>query len=506
MSENMKKKLAAIEQLRWRLKQGGGEAATEKQHARGKLTARERIELLCDPGTFAEFDLFAKHMGKDYGLDKKQLPADGVITGFGEVNGRRVVVFSEDFTVVAGTFGEMHGRKICKAVVMARKMGLPLIGMNDSGGARATEEMGALSMYGKLFKSQARACGVVPQIALIMGPVAGGQAYSPSMMDFLFMVENTSHMFLAGPPLVKAVVFQDATADELGSARVHAEKTGMSDYNASDDRDCIEKVRKLLSYLPSSVMETPPFEIPEDDPDRADEELLGIIPDDRKKPYDMHEIIERIVDKGSFFELKPEFAKNLITGLARLDGIVVGIVANNPMHLAGSLTVNSSLKGEKFIRFCDSFNIPLINLQDVPGYLIGIKSERDGIIRHGSKQLRAYAEATVPMITIVLRKSYAGGYLGMCSKEIGADFLFALPTAEICLMGAPGAVNILFRKEIAASDDPVKTRNRRIQEFYDNYVDPTYAAGLQHVDDIIDPRQMRPVLIKSLEIAMNKVE
>ncbi len=506
MSAEIKKQIDKIEEIRARLAAGGGEKAVQKQHARGKMTARERIEYLCDPGTFREFDLFAKCLGRDYGLANREIPGDGVVTGICEVSGRRVVVFSEDFTVIAGTFGEMHGRKICKAVDMARKMGFPLIAINDSGGARATEEMGSLSMYGQLFKRQTAASGVVPQIALIMGPVAGGQTYSPSLMDFRFMVDKTSNMFLAGPPLVKAVVFQDASADELGSPKIHAERTGMSDYTASDDKDCLDHTKKLLSYLPSNCMEMPPHEQPDDDPERMDEDILDIIPTEPKKPYDMHEIICRIVDKGSFFEIKADYAKNLIVGLARMNGSVVGIVANNPMHLAGSLTVDSSHKGEQFIRFCDSFNIPLINLQDVPGYLIGLKSERDGIIRHGSKQLRAYAEATVPMITLVVRKSYAGGYLGMCSKEIGADFLFALPCAEICLMGAEGAVNILFRKEISASDDPEAVRAGRIAEFREKYVNPTYAAGLQHVDDIIDPRRMRPVLINALETAMNKID
>ncbi|MFH1550874.1 MAG: acyl-CoA carboxylase subunit beta [Planctomycetota bacterium] len=506
MSEDMLKKIAEIEEIRLKLQQGGGPEAQEKQRKRGKMTARERVEYLCDPGTFCEYDLFAKHFGRDYGLDKATVPADGVVTGFGKINGRGTFVYSEDFTVIAGTFGEMHGRKICKTVDLAQKMGCPLIGINDSGGARVTEEMGALSMYGQLFFRHVRTSGVVPQIALVMGPVAGGQAYSPALMDFIFMVEKTSYMFIAGPPLIKAVVFEDVTVEELGGPHVHATVSGVSDLTAKNDKDCLDRTKQLLSYLPNNCNEKPPYVDMGDDPERADEELAKIIPTDPNKIYDMHDVIHRIVDKGEFFEIKREYAANIIIGFARMNGHVVGIVASNPKVMAGCLDYKSSDKGSRFIRFCNAFNIPLINLQDVPAFLIGSKSERDGIIRHGAKMLYAYAEATVPKITIVLRKAYAGGYLAMCSKDLGADFLFELPTAEICLMGPSGAVNILFRKEMAAAENPEAVRQKRLKEFYEKYVDPLYSAGLQHVDDIIDPRRMRPVLIRALEATRNKVD
>ncbi len=506
MSEDMLKKIAEIEEIRLKLQQGGGPEAQEKQRKRGKMTARERVEYLCDPGTFCEYDLFAKHFGRDYGLDKATVPADGVVTGFGKINGRGTFVYSEDFTVIAGTFGEMHGRKICKTVDLAQKMGCPLIGINDSGGARVTEEMGALSMYGQLFFRHVRTSGVVPQIALVMGPVAGGQAYSPALMDFIFMVEKTSYMFIAGPPLIKAVVFEDVTVEDLGGPHVHATVSGVSDLTAKNDKDCLDRTKQLLSYLPNNCNEKPPYVDMGDDPERTDEELAKIIPTDPNKIYDMHDVIHRIVDKGEFFEIKREYAANIIIGFARMNGHVVGIVASNPKVMAGCLDYKSSDKGSRFIRFCNAFNIPLINLQDVPAFLIGSKSERDGIIRHGAKMLYAYAEATVPKITIVLRKAYAGGYLAMCSKDLGADFLFELPTAEICLMGPAGAVNILFRKEMAAAENPEAVRQKRLKEFYEKYVDPLYSAGLQHVDDIIDPRRMRPVLIRALEATRNKVD
>ncbi|RKY26867.1 MAG: methylmalonyl-CoA carboxyltransferase [Planctomycetota bacterium] len=502
----MMKKIEEIEGIRARIMKGGGDKALEKQKARGKMTARERIAYLCDEGTFCEYDLFAKHLGRDYGLDKKEVPADGVVTGFGKINGRGAFIYSEDFTVIAGTFGEMHGRKISKTVDLACRMGYPLIGINDSGGARVTEEMGALSQYGQLFFRHVRASGVVPQIALVMGPVAGGQAYSPALMDFIFMVEKTSYMFIAGPPLVKAVVFEDVTVEDLGGPHVHAEISGVSDLTTKNDADCLEHTKELLSYLPLNNKERAPYVEPKDDPNRTDEELARIIPTDPNKSYDMHDVIYRIVDDGKFFEIKREYAKNMIIGFARMDGHVVGIVASNPAVMAGCLDFKSSDKGSRFIRFCNAFNIPLINLQDVPAYLIGSKSERDGIIRHGAKMLYAYAEATVPKITIVLRKAYAGGYLAMCSKDLGADFLFELPTAEICLMGPSGAVNILFRKEMKAAENPEEVRQKRLKEFYEKFVNPLYSAGLQHVDDIIDPRRMRPVLISALEITRNKID
>jgi acetyl-CoA carboxylase carboxyltransferase component len=502
----MEEKIRDLNERKEKLRLGGGEKALDKQRAGGKLTARERLECLFDPGTFAEFDLFAKHIGTDYGLDKAVLPADGVVTGFGKVHGRNVVAYSEDFTVVAGTYGERHGKKICKAVDLARKMGVPVVGMNDSGGARVTEQMGALSEYGQLFFRHSRASGVIPQIALIMGPVAGGQAYSPALMDFIFMVRKTSYMFIAGPPLVEAVIFKKTNNEELGGPDVHGSISGVSDMTTEDDRDCIEQTKHLLSYLPDNCSQQPPRRNPTDDPGRLSEELLKIIPTEPRRAYDMHKVIAEIVDDGEFFELKKNFATSIIIGLARFDGYPVGIVANNPMVRAGALDVDAADKGARFVRFCDAFNLPLVNLQDVPGYLIGNESERKGIIRHGAKMLYSYANATVPKITVVLRKAYAGGYLAMCSKDLGADFVFSLPTAEVCLMGPEGAVNILFRKEIAAAANPAAVRQEKLTEFFERYVNPYYSAALQHVDDIIDPQEMRPNIIRALDLSRNKTD
>ena len=487
-----------------KLRAGGGEQAAEKQRRSGKLTARERLDAFFDPGTFLEYDLFAKHIGTDYGLDKVELPADGVVTGVGKVDGRDVFAYSEDFTVVAGTFGERHGKKIAKTIDLARRMGCPVVGINDSGGARVTEQMGALSSYGELFFRQIRASGVVPQIALVMGPVAGGQAYSPGLMDFIFMVEKTSYMFIAGPPLVEAVVFQKTTNEELGSPKVHSKVSGVSDLTAEDDVDCLRRTRVLLGYLPANCREKPPRLSPTDNPHRHSPELRRIIPTDPRKPYDIHDVIAEIVDEGEFFEVKRDFAANLVVGFARLDGYPVGIVANNPIVKAGCLDVDTSGKGARFIRFCDAFNIPLVSLQDNPGYLIGRQMERQGIIRQGGKMLFAFGEATVPKITIVLRKAYAGGYLAMCSKELGADFVFSLPTAELALMGAEGAVNVIFRKALSTAENPDALRQERVKEFRDRYVNPYYSAALQHVDDIIDPQDIRPTLVRALELSLQK--
>jgi acetyl-CoA carboxylase carboxyltransferase component len=502
----MLKKVSEIEDLRAKVEAGGGEESLAKLRIGGRMTSRERLDNLFDKGTFVEFDAFARCLGRDFGLDKKAVPADGVVTGYGKINGRHTFAYSEDFSVIAGTFGEMHGRKISKTVDLARQMGAPLIGINDSGGARVTEEMGALSQYGQLFFRHVRSSGVVPQIALIMGPVAGGQAYSPALMDFIFMVQKSSYMFIAGPPLVKAVVYEDVDNETLGGPDVHARISGVSDLTVASDTDCLEKTKTLLSYLPQNSKEKPPYKDTGDRDDRRNDKLLEVIPVDAYKLYDMHLVVTEIVDNGEFFEIKPEYAQNVIIGFARMGGHAVGIVANNPVVLSGALDSISSQKAARFIRFCDAFNIPLVNLQDVPGFLIGTQSERDGIIRHGSKMLYAYAESTVPKITVVLRKAYAGGYLAMCSKDLGADFVFELPTGEICLMGPPGAVNILFRKEISAAQDPEAERAKREKEFYEKFVNPTYSAGFQHVDDIIDPRNMRVRIIQALEVSMDRYD
>jgi acetyl-CoA carboxylase carboxyltransferase component len=503
---SMDEKVQDLLARKQKLRSGGGAQAVEKQHAAGKMTARERLEYFFDPGTFMEFDIFARHIGTDYGLDKAELPADGVVTGYGKVAGREVFAYSEDFTVVAGTYGERHGKKICKTVDLARKMGAPVVGMNDSGGARVTEEMGALSEYGQLFFRHVRTSGVIPQIALVMGPVAGGQAYSPALMDFIFMVEKTSYMFVAGPPLVEAVVFKKTTNEELGGPAIHGKISGVSDLTAAGDKECLDLTKELLSYLPDNWSQKPPRRAPTDDPERTSPELRKIILTEPRKPYDIHGVIAQIVDHGEFFEIKKDYARNLVVGFARFHGYPVGVLANNPWYKAGCLEVDASDKGSRFIRFCDAFNIPLINLQDTPGFLIGNEAERKGGIRHGAKMLYAYAEATVPKITVVLRKAYAGGYLAMCSKDLGADFIFSLPTAEVCLMGPEGAVNILFRKELSAAADPQAVRQKRLREFFDKYVNPYYSASLQHIDDIIDPKDIRPSIIRALQASLNKQE
>jgi acetyl-CoA carboxylase carboxyltransferase component len=496
--------VSELQERKAKLRTGGGPEASAKQHKSGKMTARERLDAFFDPGTFLEYDLFAKHIGTDYGLDKAELPADAVVTGVGKVEGRDVFAYSEDFTVVAGTFGERHGKKIAKTVDLAQRMGCPVVGMNDSGGARVSEQMGALSGYGELFFRQIRASGIVPQIALVMGPVAGGQAYSPGLMDFIFMVEKTSYMFIAGPPLVEAVVFQKTTNEELGSPEMHGKVSGVCDLVAEDDADCLRQARVLLGYLPANCREQPPRLQPTDNPHRHSAKLREIILTDPRKPYDMHDVIAEVVDNAEFFEIKEEYGANLIVGFARLDGYPVGIVANNPIVKAGCLDVDTSSKGARFIRFCDAFNIPLVSLQDNPGYLVGRQMERQGIIRQGGKMLFAVAEATVPKSSVVLRKAYAGGYLAMCSKELGADFVFSLPTAEIALMGAEGAVNVLFRKDLAAAENPEALRQERVKEFHERYVNPYYSAALQHVDDIIDPQDIRPTLIRALELCLQK--
>ncbi|MBM4370008.1 MAG: acyl-CoA carboxylase subunit beta [Deltaproteobacteria bacterium] len=506
----MLSKIRQIEDLREIIRQGGGPDAVAAQRRKGKLTARERLAALFDPHDFTELDVFARHLGRDYGLDRiDRIPADGVIIGHGRVGGRPVAAFSQDFTVLAGTCGEMHGRKIARIVELAATMGCPLVGLMDSGGGRVSEELGALSQYGRIFHQQVQASGVVPQLALILGPVAGGQAYSPALMDVIFMVEGTATMFLAGPPLVEAVVHEHITEEELGGARLHARESGTSDLTCRDDLHAIGEARRLLSFLPSSNREGGPPEVETgDDPGRLLEELPGLLPVDPEATYDMHRVLELLLDRGELFELKPEYAENLITGLGRIGGRSVGIVASNPGHRAGCIDTRAAVKAARFVRFCDQFGIPLLTLQDVPGFLVGSRSEREGIVRHGAKMLYAYAEATVPKVTVVLRKAYAGGYLALCPKELGADFVFGLPTAEIGLMGPQGAVSVLFRKELAraaaAGEDVAALRDTLGREFRDRYLDPLYPAGLQVVDDIIDPRELRRVVHRALELCRGK--
>ena len=436
--EIMKKKQAKV-------LAGGGEKRIEKQHASGKKTARERVDLLLDPGTFVELDQFVTHRCTNFGMEKKELPGEGVVTGYGTVEGRLVYVFAQDFTVEGGSLGEMHAAKICKVADLAVKMGAPIIGINDSGGARIQEAVDALAGYGKIFFKNTLTSGVVPQIAAIMGPCAGGAVYSPALMDFIYMVKNTSQMFITGPQVIKAVTNEEVTAEQLGGAMTHNSVSGVAHFAAENDEDCLEQIRRLISFLPSNNMEPAPIVETGDDPERTDDSLNTICPDNSNMPYDMKSVIEKIVDNGDYYEVHQYYAQNIITCFARMDGQTVRIIANQPRVMAGCLDVNASDKSSRFIRFCDAFNIPLLNLVDVPGFLPGTNQEYGGIIRHGAKMLYAYSEATVPKITLVTRKAYGGSYLAMCSQDLGADQVIAWPQAEIAVMGPAGAANIIFK-------------------------------------------------------------
>ena len=483
---------------------GGGEKGIEKQHKAGKLTARERIELLLDPGSFFEINLLVKHQCREFGMEKRDIPADGVVTGYGRVDGRTVFVFAQDFTVLGGSLGNMHAKKICNVMDMAAKAGAPFIGLCDSAGARVQEGVDALSGYGQIFYRNSIYSGVVPQISAIMGTCAGGAVYSPALTDFTFMVDKTSFMFITGPAVIKSVTGEEVTMEDLGGAKIHNITSGVADFFMGNDEDCIANIRELISYLPSNNMEDPPVYDTGDDPMRMEEDLLYIVPDDPRKAYDMRDVISKIVDGGNFLEVKRYYAENIITCFARLNGQSIGIIANQPKVFSGALDVNCSDKASRFIRFCDAFNIPLINLVDVPGYMPGVEQEYTGIIRHGAKMLYAYSEATVPKITVVTRKAYGGSYLAMCSKDLGADQVFAWPMAEIAVMGPEGAVGVVFRKEIKAADDPKELRDEKIQEYKDKFANPYYAASKQHIDCVIDPRETRPRLISALQMLSGK--
>ncbi len=484
---------------------GGGPEEIDKQHKRGKRTARERIDALFDSGTFVEIDLFARQLGREFGIDKKLIPADGIIIGHGKVDGREVAAFSADYTCMAGTFGEMHGRKMNKIIEFALRAGMPLVGLNDSGGARLQENMGPLSQYGRLFYLNSIASGVIPQIAVLLGPVAGGQAYSPGLNDFLFMVRGMAVTFIAGPPLVEAVIGEKIGAEELGGVDVHAQVSGTCHVVCEDEDDAVGKIRRLLSYLPANNRHKPPMQPCDDPPDRASERLYEIVPpDDRSIPYDMHGVIDEIVDQGSFFEIHRDFARNCIVGFARFDGRSVGIYANNPFHMGGAIDVKAAEKMARFVRFCDCFNIPLLALIDSPAYQIGSVQEQLGIIYKGAKLLHAVAEATVPQISIYVGKAYAGAYLAMGSKDFGVDFVFAWPTASIALVGPKGTVNVIFGREIAKAADPEAERRRREEEFERTYMSIYYPASLQHIDDIIDPKETRFRVIRALEALDDK--
>lgn len=484
----------------------GDSAAIERQHARGKKTARERLELLLDPGSFVEFDKFAVHRCHHFGMSEKKVLGDGVITGWGKIEGRPVYVFSHDFTVFGGSLGEVFAEKICKIMDLAVQNGAPVIGINDSGGARIQEGVVSLAGYADIFYRNVRSSGVVPQISVIMGPCAGGAVYSPALTDFTFMVEGTSHMFITGPDVVKTVTGEEISFEELGGAGTHSSISGVAHLAYADEETCLEHVRSLMGFLPSNNLDEAPVLMGDDAVDRTDSILDTIIPDNPNKPYDMHSIIETIIDDADFFEVQPDYAQNMITGFGRMNGRSVGILANQPMVLAGVLDINASVKGGRFVRFCDAFNIPLITFVDVPGFLPGKDQEYGGIIRHGAKLLYAYAEATVPKITVITRKAYGGAYDVMCSKHLHSDMNFAWPTAEIAVMGSEGAVQIVFRRQITQAEDAAAETQRLTQEYKDTFANPYIAAQRGYIDDVIQPSETRHHLIQALEMNQNKRE
>ena len=499
-------RLADLKRRRDEALHAGSAKAVEKQHAKGKLTARERLELLLDPGSFVELDQLARHRSTAFGLDKERPLGDGVVTGWGRIDGRKVFVFSQDFTVFGGSLGEVFAEKICKIMDLAMATGAPVIGINDSGGARIQEGVVSLNGYGRIFDRNVQASGVIPQISVNMGPTAGGAVYSPSMTDFIFMVKGTSHMFITGPDVIRAVTGEEVTFEELGGAMTHASRSGVASFVADDEPSCLEAVRYLLSFLPSNNMEEPPSYECEDDPSRCDTALDSVIPDSPNKPYDMRHVIEMVVDEGEFFEVFPYWAKNIVIGFARLNGHPVGIVGNQPMEMAGTLDIDSSTKAARFVRFCDAFNIPLVAFVDVPGFLPGTDQEYGGIIRHGAKLLYAFCESTVPRMTVITRKAYGGAYVVMNSKSIRADYCVAWPTAEIAVMGSQGAVEIIFRKEIAAAKDPEARRRELIAEYEAQFANPYIAAERGYIDEVILPSETRPRLISALEVLLDKRE
>jgi acetyl-CoA carboxylase carboxyltransferase component len=499
-------KIKRLKELSEQAKLGGGRKRIEDQHSKGKLTARERIDLLLDPGSFNELDRFVVHQCTEFGMGERRIPGDGVVTGYGTIDGRLVYVFSQDFTVFGGSLGEMFAKKVCKLMDLALKTGAPVIGLNDSGGARIQEGVASLAGYGDIFFRNVISSGVIPQISAVLGPCAGGAVYSPALTDFIIMVDKTSHMFITGPDVVKTVLGQEVSFEELGGAMVHSQTSGVAHFIAKDEQHCIEIVKKLLSYLPSNHLEDPPSAEPKDDPDRVDETLARTIPDDPDKPYDVEEIIHRVVDDGEFLEVQSLWAQNIVVGFARLNGRSVGIVANQPSHYAGALDIDSSMKAGRFVRFCDAFNIPIITFVDVPGFLPGVEQEHGGIIKHGSKLLYAYCEATVPKITVILRKDYGGAYDVMGSKHSGADINYAWPTAEIAVMGPHGAINIIFRKEIQEAKDPRQRHTELVAEYRQKFASPYIAAQKGYVDEVIEPAQTRPKLISALESLCTKRE
>ncbi len=480
--------------------------AVDRQHDLGKLTARERIELLLDKGSFQETDMFVRHRAREFGIEQKRPLGDAVVTGWGTIDGRTVFVFAEDFTRFGGSLGEAVADKICKVMDLAMETGAPLIGIKDSGGARIQEGVVALDGYGRIFERNVRASGVIPQISVIMGPCAGGAVYSPAITDFVYQVAETSHLFITGPDVIETVTGEQVTFEELGGAQAHATRSGVTHFVTADGRAAIEEVRYLLSFLPQNNMEVPPFFTPMDHTDRMDEDLTTIIPDSPNQPYDMVEVIEHVVDDGEFYQVHEHFAGNLVVGFARLDGYTIGVVANQPSVLAGVLDIDASVKGARFVRFCDAFNIPLLVFVDVPGFLPGVDQEHRGIIRHGAKLLYAFSEATVPRVSVITRKAYGGAYLVMNARAVRADLVLAWPTAEIAVMGAAGAVNIVHRRDLAAAADPDAERARLIARYEERFANPYVAAERGLVDEVIEPRETRPRLVRAFEMLRTKRE
>ena len=502
---SMKERMEELEEARARANLGGGAVKNSEQHSRGKMTARERIEALVDLDSFVEIDRYALHQTRDFGMMDKRILGDGVVTGYGKINGRQVYVFSHDFTVFGGSLGEMFAKKVTKIMDMALKTGCPIIGLNDSGGARIQEGVVSLGGYAEIFFRNVLASGVIPQISAVMGPCAGGAVYSPAMTDFTLMVEGTSYMFITGPDVIKTVLNQDVTFEELGGAKLHNSRSGVAHFYARDEKECIAQIRALLSYFPQNNQDDPPRLSPRE-PKGQPSELDQLLPNDSDRPYDMHEIITRIVDGGEMLEVQPLYARNIIVGFARLNGYSIGIVANQPKYQAGALDIDSSTKAGRFVRFCDAFNIPILTLVDVPGYMPGIDQEHGGIIRHGSKLLFAYCEATVPKLTVIIRKAYGGAYDVLGSKHIRADANLAWPSAEIAVMGPEGAINIIFRQEIASAKDKETERAKLVKDYRQKFANPYIAAEHGYIDDVIKPSETREVLIRYLDLLRTKRE
>jgi len=485
---------------------GGGQKRIDQQHAKGKMTARERIDYILDKGSFQEIDKFVVHRCHDFGMEQKRIPGDGVVTGYGTIHGRTVFIFSQDFTVFGGSLSGPFGEKVCKIMDLALKNGSPMIGLNDSGGARIQEGVVSLGSYGEIFKRNVWSSGVIPQISVIMGPCAGGAVYSPALTDFIIMVKKTSNMFITGPQVIRAVTAEEVTPEELGGAMTHNTKSGVAQFAEDSDQAALDRVKEILSYLPQNYREMPSVVECTDDPERRDKSLNTMVPTNPRIPYDMKEIIQTILDNNEFLEIQRHFAMNMVIGFGRLNGIVVGVVANQPRFLAGAIDINASLKCARFVRMCDAFNIPLVTFVDVPGFLPGVNQEYGGIIKHGSKIIYAYCEATVPKITVITRKAYGGAYDVMSSKHHGGDINFAYPTAEIAVMGPEGAVNIVFRKEIDRADDPEATRDQMVEDYRNNFASPFKAAELGYIDQIIFPENTRPRLIRALMMLKDKKE